>query len=533
MIHWHRKLRRMAQRVMPYRVRPAPEVPLSAGPFSRVVESLDPTASQPDALTAALNMFPLSAAQGAGWWGRPGYAPLGGELGRVQGIVQHKGSSTSAERLIAVVSGAVYRFDPGLNVWVKIPATVPLSLFNRVYFTEVAGKLVISDGENKPVVYDNGAGTITQIAAAPTLAGPIVTYYGKLVGVQLGNPQYTLVWSEENDPFTGYGTGGSDNAWDFAQTSSDRITALHAANDGLYIFRRSSITMIMGPTEDAFQSAGVRESISETVGTEGEIVSAGDKLFFLDQECRPRCYVRGGGIMDPGAANDALVSTAEYSPAGAPAARWSFGNLVLLGAEKGDPIGQSFSQIFLVMDGASGTYLGIWKFAMRRIFSFGRVIHPTDGRPHMAHGDFSGSVHLHGTPEHGDGPWTDDGAAIEHVLNGPYQAYDTAHDKKFSRVDVAHRAPNALTELYARIETPNGLTPDLAYTVPGRPLVWGVSKYGETPEAIPNERKASLGFDQVGRWARLALRHTGPGQQYGVEAWTVTAQGTSKQPRHR
>ena len=520
----------MASRLAAYRPRPRPEQALPAGPFTRVVESNDPTASTPDALVYAYNMLPLSVAQGAGWWGRPGYARERGFAGGATPQAIGEYDAGGGAYLVVIYNGTLEK-QKADGTWSGrvIPG---IKTSGRVYITQFGPYLVISDGVNRPVAYHTTDATVTTITACPPLLGPPVVYYGKLVGVSAAtSPFYTIVWSEEGDIFTGYGALGSDNAWDFKQTSQEGINWLISDNDGLWVFREHSIALIQGPTEDAFTSAGTREGISETVGAsrKSQPVRARDKFFFFDAELRPQMYVRGGGVVSPPLAEQCQPSLEGLRafPAWAPSVYWESRDIVVLAARTG-AFADNYPEVLLTFSATDGRYLGVWRFAhgpgAEMIVSVkakgGRIVRAVDS-----------TLYVHGTLE--SGPWTDSGVAIEHRAVGPFQGYDTAYDKKFSRLDLSIRAPNRITELAVETTTSHGKSPELALPVQSGQLIWGQSSWGHLPEPFPNEQKVTAGLDAFGRWCRLQVRHRGLNEQFGLEGWTLTATATDRNPRHR
>src|SRR2546430_9136670 len=93
-----------------------------------------------------------------------------------------------------------------------------------------ANKLIITDGINTPVAYDGTSFTV--LTNCPVLFGPPTVYYAKLFGITASD-HHQLVWSEENDPTTGYTAGGFNNAWILGQTKQDAITRLLGTNAAL------------------------------------------------------------------------------------------------------------------------------------------------------------------------------------------------------------------------------------------------------------------------------------------------------------
>jgi hypothetical protein len=72
----------------------------------------------------------------------------------------------------------------------------------------------------------------------------MTVYYAKLF--MLKRDRKTIVWSEENQPNTGYEAGGYNNAWELTQTSNEPLTAIIGTNEALYYGRKTSVGAIRG-----------------------------------------------------------------------------------------------------------------------------------------------------------------------------------------------------------------------------------------------------------------------------------------------
>lgn len=154
------------------------------------------------------------------------------------------------------------------------------------------GRLIITDGVNKPVMWNATTDTWTTLSNAP-IAGGVTVYYDKVVFYDLpGSNAAVFEWSDEGDPTLGY--SGDNQDWEFAQTDSGAITLMVGLNDVLPIWKQDSISKLAGSMEDTFQADAVREGISETEGAAGKfsaVVFDGD-VFYLSQ-FGPRMLRRG------------------------------------------------------------------------------------------------------------------------------------------------------------------------------------------------------------------------------------------------
>jgi len=98
----------------------------------------------------------------------------------------------------------------------------------------------------------------------------------------------TIIWSEPNDPFTGYQQTDYDNAWTLAQTSTEYLNALAATNLALYYFRSYSIGAIQGAPGVDFRNTATNDSVSFNIGSKspGSICQFGQWLYFADAKGR-------------------------------------------------------------------------------------------------------------------------------------------------------------------------------------------------------------------------------------------------------
>lgn len=195
---------------------------------------------------------------------------------------------------IVVVGGIVYTrddwggagsFTTALSQADLTSASIALSQSARISAVTIGNQVVFSDGVNTPFMWDGTTGGgLTELTNAPVFYGPIVVHYGKVFGIK-STDRTTFVWSEENDPTTGYEAGGFNNAWTFSQTDATPLTALLATNDGLYVFRTGGIGVVLGAVTTDFSSAGTRNAVSEEVGTRSPwgVCYHEGTIWFIDQ----------------------------------------------------------------------------------------------------------------------------------------------------------------------------------------------------------------------------------------------------------
>jgi hypothetical protein len=110
---------------------------------------------------------------------------------------------------------------------------------------------------------------VNTASSAWVACGPPVVYDGRLffVLLSIGSTFYrdTVVWSEVDNPATGYEQDNYANFWQLFQTDTHPIYGLAATEVSLVVFRERSILNITGKTDQTFQTNATRESI-EGVG---------------------------------------------------------------------------------------------------------------------------------------------------------------------------------------------------------------------------------------------------------------------------
>jgi hypothetical protein len=497
------------------RRRPARPFTLDSGPFMGMRDSVDPAASDPLKATLLQNCYP----EGASVVGRPGMTATGAFVATTQWVGQYTRLS-GAEYTVAVVGGEIYTYDWGTPAWTKVVTTANLTtagitLHNasRVSAVTFADKLVIADdGVNTPFTWDGstGAGGLVKLTNAPAFSGPPVVYYGKLFGIKESDPR-TIVWSEEADPTTGYEAGGYTNRWTLGQTDTSAVTALLATNEALYVFRERSLSAIHGAVTSDFETTGTRAGISESTGTLSPwaIAVAEGKAFFLDADAHPQVLELGGAVHpiwhDLQETCGTLrrgqwleTASAVYDP-----------NLRLVrySALKDDGSGDTIELCYTVT-----TPTAVAVFRGYNTYCVG-VAKDGDGLPVVLHG-YGGSIYADGTPD-GD-VWSDGGAAITHVVQGPYMGHDVTEDKHFHRFDATLRSGVTVTEVSVDVETP--YEQGAAQTV-------DVATGGTWSDGV-----VRVGLNTQGRWIRPRVTHAVVGEQFGLSRMRVAGVTRSDEP---
>lgn len=267
-----------------------PRVVRDFGPWTGVRAVRGLAAGDKGTLRAARNVYLF---QGA-WRQRPGILQLPKlpVTGQAQGV--RCVSSAGDWVTFAVAGGKLFRLDWGTLTWADVtPAGRVINTTGRVYLVGFAGEVVVSDGVNNAWAYDpvTNTGRNIPIATGPWYGQPVV-YYAKLFWINAAN-RIEIGWSEEGT----LDLGGTisittpapltyNNAWELRQTAEEPLVALAATNAQLYYFREASIGAIGGAVSTDFQTTGVHDGVSSTVGTlspMGVHVENDTSVWFIDQ----------------------------------------------------------------------------------------------------------------------------------------------------------------------------------------------------------------------------------------------------------
>jgi hypothetical protein len=261
-----------------------------------------------------LNLWPEAPERGGALVPRPPLTLVAANSGVGTGpaALVNFTSAAFSDRLLQVSAHGIDYIQSGGTVTTLVSAanlsgaSITVSaLAERIYVVAFNQQLIVSDGVNTPWMWDGTTGGgLTKLTACPVLYGPPTVYYAKLFGIKKSDRK-TIVWSEENDPTTGYEAGGFNNAWSLTQTDSNNLMRLVGANDGLYYFRQKSIGVIRGAVSADFRTTGTHDDLSTVTGAaDAGAVAEGDSgLWFLSRAQRP-CVLRDGQVVDLGAALD-------------------------------------------------------------------------------------------------------------------------------------------------------------------------------------------------------------------------------------
>jgi hypothetical protein len=490
-------------------------------------DSLDPSTADPRKAFLLANVYPSDPREAAATVGRPGFQQSGDVLTahKVQGIAQYT-KLDGTEITLAFVNGGMYRFTWTTRTWSNVVLVgVTLSTTNPVYGVNFANTLVVSDGVNTPFTWDGT--TFVSLTNAPVFYGKPTVYYAKLFGIQASD-RTTMMWSEENDPTTGYASGGFNNAWQLGQTDQEALTALVGTNDALFYFRARSSGYISGAVNTDFVSSGTREGVDETIGTvsPGAVVYYERKVYFLSADGRPYAIILGGGLQPlwqdlretlATVARDALsLSLGVADP---------LTEMVLLGI----PVqAQTAPETFAAIDTRTQFIGGLWNGFQPTALA---LVKDDNLVPRIMHGTVNGYVYDHGDPDGTlwqDANSTADGGTlpIQHAVQGTPLGFDLKYEKVFDRIDISERLTTDLTTVQVDYETPRGISTaqSLNFSAAGTFAQWDIAVWDVdfwAPDEL--ERHFSLGLSGRGRWIMLRIRHSYGTERFGLVGWQVTS----------
>jgi hypothetical protein len=258
----------------------------------------------PDEAPLLINLMPSDPERGGPVYLRPGRrsgtqltgknaAPRVGSGAHIVQLVMDVMQLASLGCLI-VADGELWILDTG-NALTKYISTANLTSASITLSPTTAcsavihnGLVVITDGINTPFTWNgtNGGG-LTKLTNAGTAVTAAAVYYAKLFFRKSDGK--TLIWSEENQPNTGYEAGGFNNSWSLTQTASSDLTGLIGTNEALYYSRIDSVGAIRGAVTSTFSTDGVVDGVHLGSGSperarpvNGHFVVCQGSLFWSD-----------------------------------------------------------------------------------------------------------------------------------------------------------------------------------------------------------------------------------------------------------
>lgn len=514
-----------------------PSPPQVQGPYEGMWDSIDPSVAHEKVAQRLRNVYRRPGVIR----GRPGFQKLGSQMAAGVGQAVHQYTKLDGtEKTIAVVAGEIYDVNWSTRVWTKRVSTanlnadaITLSSTARVFCLTIANKVLFSDGTNIPFLWDGTAGGgLTKLTNADEFYGQPDEYYSKVFGIKKDD-RSTLIWSEENDPTTGYEAGAFDNAWTLGVSEQAQLTAIAATNDALYYFRPYSIDYVSGAVTPDFRTSGVRSGVSEGEGTISPasvlVYGAPPKIFFANALGQPHVIIPGQGVVPIWEAFEETISGLDPT---------KFNDIVCFHDPSTDMIGfavcelnRTHPQMMLMYDPTPAVprAVAIWDgFVLKAA----NVVKNGDGRKIWLHLSEDGYAYDHGAP-YGD-VWSDQLAAgaqgIQHEVKAAPMGYDPVLEKHWDRLDFSFRAETDLT-VRLDVTTPRGTTDPLegSLTASGARL----GSFELNVDELANEsQEQHLGFglDSNGRWMSWRLLHSRLDERFGLETALATAYPLSMDP---
>lgn len=499
-------------------------------------DAKDPSTANPRMASFLLNVYPVDPTIGGGLEGRPGYVALGLELPGTTQLVYQFSKRDGTEFLIGISGGRFYTYDWAEEEWDEVleaadfaSASISLSSTSRFRAVTFTDQVILTDGVNTPWMWDGTTGGgLTSLSNVPIAFGPPTIYYGKIFFIK-ANERSTFVWSEENQPNTGYEAGGFNNAWTLGQTAQEALTRLIGTNEALYYFRERSAGAISGAVSEDFQTTGTQEAVSQTIGTSSpdSVIYHQGTLWWVDADARVQRYYVGGGFQEPPPWVDAR-ETLEKLP------RSQLDNIVVQHRPLENliifavtPVGQDDNQQQMVFHADAGIFSGVWD-GMEVVTQ--ALVKNSAGDPVSVHGDSTGQFYLHGTPQ--GTQFTDDGVAITHAIHASPVLWDTRDEKYFTRLDLSFRLESNLTNIGISTISPSCTGANLSPSqILGSLSIWGEAIWGESLWSSGSvEAHLAVGIDCRGRWIQPRISHDTLGERFAFLGWSVIAYHAGSDP---
>jgi hypothetical protein len=526
------------------------EIPLEDGPWEEMLDSLSPTARRPGRYLLGQNTYPLDPEVADGMVGRPGVRQMGAQLGSAgsrqsQGTFQYT-TAAGTKLTIQITGGRFYVLNWATETWSEELTDllgsfgVTLSSTAKIAFLQFQEKVLISDGINKPWLWNGtGGGGVTVLTNAEAFYGQPRAHYARIVAISAADPD-TIIWSETDAPNTGYRSGGYNNAWTLTQTDPDRLYSILAGDGVLYALRARGGTALLGPPGPDWQTTATKDSLSDTFGTISPFVTTFQdvNVLALDADAHPQLYRPGGAGFIPIwrefretlkriPKQQVLMEKATsvyYSPAG----------LLLISLCQSGVLEPNLLLVYDVK-GDRPVPVAIWKgWEMTTL----AMAENQNGQAYLLHGDSTGRVYLHANPED-DAPWDDILAAgtvpIEHIHECQPLGHSTKREKVFDRIDITTRGRTQQT-LEISYRTPRGQGAPQTIVI-GQTFLGYDSGIYDDPSTVydpgtdtTEETHGDVGIEGEGRWIKPKIRHATLGEQFSLTALTVAAYVSDDDP---
>ena len=531
----------------PSRTLPTPEL-LVAGPFVGMRDAPEPPTAAPELALLAQNLCRPPGPQGRGLFSRPGFTPMGAQLGsggaRTTQAILTWTDVNGVRITTAIVGGKLYTYNWNTDAWAEsvtaanlTSASITLSSTAKVALVPFADGLVVSDGINTPFWWDGttGAGGLVKLTNAPVFYGPPTVYNSRLVGIKLAaGIRMTLVWSEPGAPNTGYEAGSYQNAWDNPGGYSDPLVAVVGTNEAIYVFRERIALAITGAVTSDWQTAGTRANLSEDVGSLSPwgVYAVSQGVIAVDADAQPWLYRYGTPEPLPLWTNcrETIRGTPRASLTAVEITQDDATESILIGYPE---VGQTQISQVLCFAQDDLAFVGVWSWG-QAVDRMGMVV---DGRgvARWAHGGPSdGRLYAHGDLE--EGPWTDALAAgdryIEHALISGTLGYDLDRELILDQLEAAITG-TGVSSVAVSYETPRGSSVPMTVAVNAGAsgLTWDVDDWDEATWAqTTRDQRIRVGLRGRGRWVRATIRHSADDEPFGVTVLRVRAHAAQGNP---
>ncbi len=252
--------------------------------------------TQPGLVQLAQNFF----LQDQRWVPRNGFTKLTGgtpPAAKIQGIVNYQELDGTLHTL-AFANADMYEYSWSAGTWSVVDLAakgVTVAPSAKLAFANSRGRLIVTDGVNKPFMWAATSDTYTVLTLAP-ISNMVVVYYDRVFFFDATAANIKFEWSTPADPTAGY--DGIGNSWEFVQTDSGPVRGMAALNNTLVILKEDSASYLRGTVESTFETDAIREGLSESEGTiAGHSVMVLDgNIFYLSQN-GPRVALNGQRLL--------------------------------------------------------------------------------------------------------------------------------------------------------------------------------------------------------------------------------------------
>jgi hypothetical protein len=226
---------------------------------------------------------------------RSGTTAIGSALGSVlQAVIQWEDMG-GVQRTTAFASGTMQHYNWTTGAWgaaITLATEGITASATEPYCVAVSrGRLIVTDGVNRPWMWDPVTDTYTTLTEAP-ISRRVRIHYDKPVFTQIVGAPLDFEWGDEGDPPNGY--GADDQGWTFVQSDGSPMVETAPLNNKLVVIKQDSINSVYGEIEENFQTNANREGVSDSEGgiSGASVVIFDDDVYLLSRN-GPRRIVDG------------------------------------------------------------------------------------------------------------------------------------------------------------------------------------------------------------------------------------------------